>query len=234
MNLLAIDCSTEYLSLALQAGEALYCFHQHAGQRHAETMLGEISRLLERGGLRMDELNGIAYGRGPGSFTGLRIACGVTQGLAYALGIRVKGIVTLEALAEEAYAACGAEHVIACTDARMGEVYHAAYRRLGKEKHDGWTPVCAPGVYKPGDIPGIPFVEHAGPWTGCGNGFAVHGDALLKRYPDLQAVRPDLMPSARAELVLAQAAFLKDGGDPPDQALPLYIRDNVALKKSER
>jgi tRNA threonylcarbamoyladenosine biosynthesis protein TsaB len=230
MNLLAIDCSTEYLSLALEARGAVHVFHEHAGQRHAEAVLGEISTLCQSADLEMKALNGIAYGRGPGSFTGLRIACGVTQGLAYALNVPVYGVVTLEALAEEAFLAHGAERVIACTDARMGEVYHAAYRR----RAHGWTEICAPGVYKPGLVPDVEgSVEGAG-WSGCGSGFGVHREALLARYPALQSVRPELMPTARAELALARAVFHAGRGLPAHEAVPLYIRDNVALKKSER
>jgi tRNA threonylcarbamoyladenosine biosynthesis protein TsaB len=226
MNLLAIDCSTEYLSLALEARGAVHSFHEHVGQRHSEQVLGEVSRLLRSADLDMKALHGIAYGRGPGSFTGLRIACGVTQGLAYALNVPVCGVVTLEALAEEAFLAHGVESVIACTDARMGEVYHAAYRR----KAHGWTEICAPGVYKPGLVPEVPGAG----WSGCGSGFAAYRDALTACYPALESVRPELMPTARAELALARPVFHVGRGVPADQALPLYIRDNVALKKSER
>ncbi len=226
MNLLAIECSTEYLSLALEARGAVHSYHEHVGQRHSEEVLGEISTLFLRADLEMKELNGIAYGRGPGSFTGLRIACGVTQGLAYALNVPVYGVVTLEAVAEEAFLAHGVESVIACTDARMGEVYHAAYRR----KAHGWTEICAPGVYKPGLVPDVAGTD----WSGCGSGFAVHREALLARYPALESVWPELMPTARSELALARSEFHAGRGLPAHEAVPLYIRDNVALKKSER
>ena len=226
MNLLAIECSTEYLSLALEAEGVLLDYHQHAGQRHAEQVFGEINALLARAGIVIKDLEGIAFGCGPGSFTGLRIACGVTQGLAYAIGAKVKGVVTLEALAEEAYRACGADKVIACTDARMGEVYHAAYQREGS----GWLQIRAPGVCKPERVPAPAGVG----WTGCGSGFAEYREALLAIHPDLLAVRDDLMPTARAELALARPVFQAGGGLDPREAVPLYIRDNVARKKSEQ
>ncbi len=101
MNLLAIETSTEFLSLAVCRGDAVFANHVEAGQRHAEMILGSISALLGEAGLRLGDLEGIAYGEGPGSFTGLRIACGVVQGLALARGLKALGVSTLLALAEE-------------------------------------------------------------------------------------------------------------------------------------
>ena len=135
MNLLAIETSTEFCSLAVRRGESVHVSHAPAGQRHAEMVLGAIAALLAEAGLGVADLEGIAYGMGPGSFTGLRIACGVTQGLALERGLGVVGVCTLEALAEESEA----DAVIACLDARMGEIYHAAYvrRDSGRRDRDG-------------------------------------------------------------------------------------------------
>jgi len=227
LNLLAIETSTEYLSLAVSRGDALFETNLLAGQRHAEMIFDEVRKLLAQAGLALADIGGIAYGRGPGSFTGLRVACGVTQGLAFALGIRVQGVITLEAIAQAAYADSGADQVIACIDARMGEVYHAAYRREGAT----WTAVLVPGLYDPAAVPDISGTG----WTGCGTGFAAHPALLGERYAAVMtAVRPELVPTARAGIALARPLFDAGPGDLPADALPLYIRDKVALKKSER
>jgi tRNA threonylcarbamoyladenosine biosynthesis protein TsaB len=233
MNLLAIEASSEYLSLALQAGDTLHDYHEHAGQLYAERILGEIMKLIARAGLQKADVQGIAFGCGPGSFTGLRIACGVTQGLAYALEVRVKGIVTLMALAEDLYRSDGCRQVIACSDARMGEVYHAAYRRGLIKGVDGWEEVSPPTVCKPENVPDIAGYL-PGEWAGCGTGFGVHGAALALRYPGLQRVAADRVPTARAELALARPCFAAGEADLPEHAQPIYIRDNVALKKAEQ
>lgn len=233
MNLLAIEASSEYLSLALEAGGTLHDYHAHAGQLHAERILGEIMTLIATAGLQKSDLQGIAFGCGPGSFTGLRIACGVTQGLAYALDVRVKGIVTLMALAEDLYRTDGCRQVIACIDARMGEVYHAAYRRDIVNGLDQWVEVSAPVVCKPEQVPDIASYR-PGEWAGCGTGFGVHGEALGQRHAGLQLARADRVPTARAELALAKPFFAAGQADLPEQAQPIYIRDNVALKKGEQ
>ena len=226
MNLLAIDTSTECLSLAVSGSFGMKGLEREAGQRHSGQVLNEVRTLLALAGIRLQDLEGIAYGSGPGAFTGLRIACGVTQGLAMALGLRVKGIGTLLALAEDS----GSDRVIACLDARMGEVYHAAYcRSAGPD--GGWVECSPPGLYAPRDVP-VP--DEAG-WLACGSGFAAHGPELEKRLAEkFYAVRSDAMPRAGAMLRLAIPAFEKGGTEEPDQALPLYLRDKVAAKKHER
>ena len=229
MNILALETSTEYLSLAVLRGDTVVARHIHAGQRHAEMVFEEIRSIVAEAGLQLSDLNAMAFGRGPGSFTGVRVACGVTQGLSFSLGIRVKGVVTLEAVAEEAHAVFGATNVIACLDARMGEVYHAAYIRNPDGK--GWTTVMEPGVYRPEDVPDV---QGEG-WAGCGTGFAAHGDILAKRYSAHTIMtRPELVPTARAVLALARPALEAGQGEAPAEALPLYVRDKVALTSSER
>ncbi len=233
MNLLAIETSSEYLSLALEAGGTLHDYHEHAGQLHAERILGEIMTLIAGAGLQKADLQGIAFGCGPGSFTGLRIACGVTQGLAYALDVRVKGIVTLMALAEDLFRTDGCRQVIACSDARMGEVYHAAYRLETVNGLDQWLEVSTPMVCKPEQVPDIAGYQ-PGEWAGCGTGFGVYGEALGQRHAGLRLVRAERVPTARAALALAKPFFTSGQADLPEQAQPIYIRDNVALKKGEQ
>jgi tRNA threonylcarbamoyladenosine biosynthesis protein TsaB len=231
MNILAIETSTEFCSLAVGAGDKLHALHFEAAQRHGEIVLDAVARLLAEAGLALKDLSGIAYGRGPGSFTGLRIACGVTQGLALALGIPVCGVGTLLAVAE----ACGRDKVIACLDARMGEVYHAAYSRAGGSGA-AWTEIAAPGLYSPDAVPDVP----GGGWIGCGTGFGLHGAALAARYGGkagsgrIVATLPDAVPSARAVLALARPRFEAGEGGDAATALPLYLRDKVGLTRAER
>jgi tRNA threonylcarbamoyladenosine biosynthesis protein TsaB len=223
MNLLAIESATEVLSLAVGAGGRVHEATIAAGQRQAELILGEIDALLARAGLAVADLHGVAFGAGPGSFTGLRIACGVAQGIAAARGIPVLGVNTLAAIAE----ACGAPRVIACLDARMGEVYHAAYEKRGGALHE----VIPAGLHRPDTVP-LPPGEG---WIGCGGGFVAHGEALAARYgPRLAAVRPDVAPSAAAIVRLAAPRLAAGEGEDAASAAPVYLRDRVALKTSER
>ena len=223
MNLIALETSTEYCSLAVSRGAQLFERSFHAGQRHSELALPVLRELLREAQLEMPAVQGIAYGAGPGSFTGLRIACGLAQGLALARNLPVAGIGTLLALAH----GCGADKVIACLDARMGEVYHAVYRRSGEE----WIEMHAPALYKPD---GVPRVD-GGDWFGCGSGFRVHGAALAQCYGgSLSRTDADAVPNAAAMLRLALPVFAAGQGLDAAEAAPLYVRDKVALKSSER
>lgn len=223
MNLLAIETATDALSLAVGARGRVHETTLAAGQRQAELILGEIDRLLARAGIAVAALDGIAYGAGPGSFTGLRIACGVAQGIAAARGIPVLGVSTLAAIAE----ASGAPRVIACLDARMGEVYHAAFERRGDTLHE----VIPAGLHRPERVPLPP----GDGWTGCGAGFAAHGMALAARHGAvLVAVLPDASPSAAAILRLAAPRLARGEGEDAAAAAPVYLRDRVALKTAER
>jgi tRNA threonylcarbamoyladenosine biosynthesis protein TsaB len=233
MNLLAIETSTEFCSLAVSRGDRVQTRHFAAAQSHGEWVLESARELIAQSGLRLPDLDGIAFGQGPGSFTGLRIACGVTQGLALALSIPVKGIGTLCALAEES----GRDKVVACLDARMGEVYHAAYRRMpssgttGGEHWQAWQEVLPPGLYKPQSVP---LVEGEG-WTGSGSGFAAHGATLAAVYGGrIAETQPELSPTARAVLAMARPYFEAGEGMDAAMALPVYLRDKVALTSRER
>lgn len=223
MTILAIETSTEHLSLAVARGDEILESTQAIGQRHAELILPEIGRLLAAAGSGIESLTAVVFGAGPGSFTGLRIACGVAQGLALARGLSVLGIGTLEALAEQS----GADQVIACLDARMGEVYHAAYRR----RRGGWTEASPPALARPADVP-LPAGDG---WVGCGSGFRVHGEALAQRLGErLARTAPEAVPVASAILRLALPRLAAGEGTDPAEAVPIYVRDKVALKTHER
>jgi tRNA threonylcarbamoyladenosine biosynthesis protein TsaB len=229
MNLLAIETSSNSCSVALLEGGAVAEEEFDAGQTHSGLVLPMAMRLLNARGIDIGQIEGVAYGAGPGSFTGLRIACGVAQGLAAGAGVAVAPVSTLEALAEAAWQR-GAEQgvsatgVIACIDARMNEVYHAAYRREG----DAWKVSSPPGLYALDTIPVL-----AGDWIGAGSGFAAHGAALRARQR-LVAEMPALRPRAGIIARLAAPRFARGDTVSAGEALPVYLRDKVALTMSER
>ncbi|MDO8208655.1 MAG: tRNA (adenosine(37)-N6)-threonylcarbamoyltransferase complex dimerization subunit type 1 TsaB [Gallionella sp.] len=223
MKILALETSTEYCSVALwQDGEVVeHC--ELVGQKHSELLISMIDALLRETSVAINQLEGIAYGSGPGSFTGVRIACGATQGLALGANLPVAGICTLLALAE----AAGHPRVIAALDARMGEIYCAAYQRSGED----WITVYEPGLCKPEDAPSVQGRD----WFGAGSGFAAHVDALQQRYAgQLSGVNGAAVPQAAAIAVLGAAQFALGGGVDAAKAQPLYLRDKVALKTAER
>jgi len=223
MKILALDASTEYCSVALWREGNVDASEVRAGQRHSELLLGMVDGLLGRHGLRARDLDGIAFGAGPGSFTGLRIACGVTQGIAFGAGLRVVGISTLLALAE----AGRTDRAVCCLDARMGEVYHAAFARDG----NSWSAVHPPGLYAPDSVPVLP----EGAWTGCGSGFGAYRDVLARRYAGrLSAIMPDVYPHAADIARLAVPEFEAGRAVLAEAAAPVYIRDRVALRSDER
>jgi tRNA threonylcarbamoyladenosine biosynthesis protein TsaB len=223
LNLLALDTSTDWCSAALWLDGRVLCRDVQAGQRHSELILPMIDGLLAEACVDLSGLDGVAFGAGPGSFTGIRIACGVAQGLAFGAGLPVVAVGTLDCLAE----ASGAQRVIACLDARIGDVYLAASVRAG----EGWRSVVAPCVCRPEQAPAV---EGAG-WVGCGSGFALYGAVLRRHYgASLAEVRPDIAPHAREVALLGARALERGEGVGPDRAALLYVRDKVALTVAER
>jgi tRNA threonylcarbamoyladenosine biosynthesis protein TsaB len=223
LKILALDTSTEYCSVALWRDGELQTREALAGRRHSELLLDMVDAVLRENGLAPRDLDGIAFGAGPGSFTGLRIACGVTQGIAFGAALPVVGVSTLLALAE----AAAAERAVCCLDARMGQVYHAAYAK----RDAGWHPVHAPALYAPDEAP----LVAGGYWTGCGSGFKSYGEALGRRYGQcLSAIMPDVYPHAKHVARLAVTEFEQGRAVAAELAAPLYIRDKVALRTDER
>ena len=223
MRVLALETSTEYCSVALWQDGEVTGRSELAGQKHSEMLMVMLDSVLKEAGVKLAQLDGIAFGMGPGSFTGVRIACGVTQGLALGANLKVAGVCTLQALAE----ASGKRRVIAALDARMGEIYHAAYEKNG----DAWTTVSEPCLCKPENAPHLPGND----WFGAGSGFAMHGKALSERYAgQMQGVDGTVVPQAAAIAILGNAQIAQGRGVDAAEALPLYLRDKVALKTSER
>lgn len=227
MNLLAIESSTEVLSLALKTEAGLFTFDEVTGPAASQRILPEIQRLLTEAQVRLPELNGIVYGAGPGAFTGVRVAVGVAQGLAFGADLPVLGISAVLAVAQAAWHDHQAEQVIVCLDARMGEVYHAAFVRQA----EAWQQVSPPIVCKPQEVPPLSGKG----WTAAGSGWRVFGEVLSSRYlAQIDCVRPEILPAARAMLTLAQPLFLAGHTQAAHEAVPLYVRNRVALTAQER
>ena len=226
MQVLALDASTEWCSVAL-GGEAGFEERiEAAGQRHSELMLPMVESLLSSVRMSLARLDGIAFGAGPGSFTGLRIACGLAQGLALGAGLRLVGIGTLLAMAEVARRRHGARRVLAALDARMHEVYAAAYELEGEH----WRERIAPTVANPEAVPTPPGTR----WFAAGGGFAAY-PALRSRVASAVAgFDAAIAPSAAAVAALALPRFVAGEGVPPRDAAPLYVRHRVAVTTLER
>ncbi len=227
MKILALETSTELCSAALWCDGTVETREAQTGQRNSEVLLPMVDALLVSQKLKLQDINGIAFGAGPGSFTGLRIACGVAQGLAFGIGVPVVGIGTLLAVAH----ASGATRVVCCLDARMGEIYYAVYEKEGKV----WRTVHEPALYAPIDVPPLPTSLSNAEWTGCGSGFAAHRTVLEHRYgTQLADILDTLIPHAREVAILAAAEFAQGHGIAAEHASPLYVRDKVALRVDER
>ena len=223
LNLLAFDTSTEFLSVALSRGDAVArgpWQHEGAGgAQSSATLIPAVQSLLREAGLSLAELDAIVFGRGPGSFTGLRTACSVAQGLAFGAGVPVLPVDTLLAVAEQARLASGATRVVALLDARMDEVYCAAYEFDGT----AWHTVQAPALQKP------EAVDVPTGWSVAGNAVRVYGGRLPAAAGSIEA-----LPTAAALLSLAPALLAAGHATAAAGALPLYIRDKVAQTTQER
>jgi tRNA threonylcarbamoyladenosine biosynthesis protein TsaB len=210
MRFAAIETSTEWCSVAVWRDGEIAALERRAGNRHSELALPMLQSLVE-----IHELQAVAFGAGPGAFTGLRIACGLAQGLAFARNLPVIGISTLEALAQES----GASRVVACIDARMHEVYYAALeKRAGR-----WHEVIASQCVAP---EAAPWPAGDG-WIGCGNGFSVY------RFAHVARMRPEVHPTAVAVAQLAAPRLAAGEGVDAAEAAPFYVREKVAFTKEE-
>jgi tRNA threonylcarbamoyladenosine biosynthesis protein TsaB len=221
VKLLAFDTSTEFLSIAVaRGGGAPVLSHSGAGGAQASAgLIPAVESMLREAGVALADLDAIVFGRGPGSFTGLRTACAVAQGLGFGAGVPVLAVDTLLAVAEEARLRAGATRVVAVLDARMDEVYSAAYEFDGA----GWHEHQAPALGRPEQVV-VPA-----DWTLAGNALPAYRGRLPGAARELEA-----LPTATALLRLAPALIAAGRAQGAAQALPLYIRDKVAQTTEER
>jgi tRNA threonylcarbamoyladenosine biosynthesis protein TsaB len=218
VNLLALDTSTEVFTIAVRRDDTVLQRQGAGGANASSTLIPAIQALLAQAGVALAQLEAVVFGHGPGSFTGLRTACSVAQGLAFGAGVPVLGVDTLLAVAEDARSREGATRVVAVLDARMDQVYAGAYAFA-----DGaWRQERAIALAAPEDV-----LLPAG-WTLAGNAFDAYGPRLPA------GARIVAQPTATALLRLAPALLAAGGAVPAAQALPLYIRDKVAQTTEER
>jgi tRNA threonylcarbamoyladenosine biosynthesis protein TsaB len=225
MNLLAIETATESCSVALLCGEAMLMRSEIAPRRHAELILPMIASLLEEAGLARGSIDAIAVGRGPGAFTGVRLGISIAQGLALGLDIPVVPVSSLAALAMQAPDDGAA--ILAAIDARMGEVYVGCFRRKGPLVES--LSVEAVGLADKITLPQYPQ------WNVIGTGWGTYHAALQARLSVVpQWAESACYPQADAIARLALPALRAGHAVAPELALPVYLRDKVALTLAEQ
>lgn len=223
MKILAIETSCEHASVALVFGDTLLERTLEGHVNHSERLLATVAALVAEAGVSLGALDALAFGAGPGAFTGVRLACGVAQGLAMGAGLGVLPVSSLAALAAQ----LDAPRTLAVTDARMGEVYAAAFAGAPGLPLSLGDPVCCP----PADLldPG------PGNWSLIGSGLAAHPSVLGERFNGrIAAWVEDAYPRAREVALLAADAARQGGVLAPELAAPLYVRNKVALTTAER
>ncbi len=219
LQFLALDSSTDAGSVALWRDGTVIERHCAPGQPSSATLLPLVSALLAEAGVAFADLDAIAFAAGPGSFTGLRVACGVAQGLAFAHDLPVLPVGTLDAMAH----ATGVPRVAVCLDARMNEVYFGLFA-------DG-VAVSPIGVYPPEQVP---LPGPGGDWVAAGNAMAAYPRLHERLVPVAASFRDEVLPTAASVAALAAPRLARGEGIDAAAAVPVYVRDKVALTVAER
>jgi len=229
MKLLAIDCSTERMSVALAQGERRWTHEGGGGAQASAALIPAIMGLLDEAQLTLKELDAIAFGQGPGAFTGLRTACAVAQGLALGAKLRLLPINSLLMLAHAALSSNPQYlRVLSVLDARMGQVYAAAY----EHRPEGWRCLQAPSLSQPEALV-LPAGWQEQGFVLASNAHAIYPDAFASTLSQ-GGVAIEAWPQAVVMLDLAVLAYARGECVSPAEALPLYVRDKVALTSAER
>lgn len=227
MKILAIDTATEACSAALYIDGEISSEFELAPRQHTQLILPMVDRLLSAAGIGISQLDGLSFARGPGAFTGVRIAAGVIQGLSYAAELPVAPVSTLAAMAAGVFQQHGHLHVLSAIDARMGEVYWAAY-------HIGADNMELLGEERVSTVDNLPVYE-TDTWAGAGTGWSVYKDSLSEKYGIKESmIYADYLPSAESIVRLAVEDFKSGKQMAAHQAQPVYLRDNVAKKKQNQ
>lgn len=224
-SLLALDTSTDLCSAALLIGDEIQQQWELAPQQHGQLLLLMISELLATAGLSLKQLNGLAFSCGPGSFTGIRIATGVIQGLAYSADLPVIPVSTLQTLAQTAWRTYQAKKVLACLDARMHEIYWGVYQLNEQQLMTAIVPddICLPATIS------VPEGDH---WYGVGDGWKSYEDILRNTCgKSLHQIDADCKPLAQDVVTIAKEYFIQGKYYSAEQALPIYLRGAGAWKK---
>ncbi|MBD3671159.1 MAG: tRNA (adenosine(37)-N6)-threonylcarbamoyltransferase complex dimerization subunit type 1 TsaB [Gammaproteobacteria bacterium] len=228
MKILALESSTEACSVALMDDDAIISRHEVAPRRHAELILPFMDELLAEAELSLSQIDALAFGRGPGAFTGIRIATGVIQGIAFAVDLPVVAVSTLAAVAQGSAREQGITKAIVANDARMDEVYWGAYTLDPAGRMQALAEEC---VVRPEEVPTL---EGEG-WYGTGSGWSIYGNVLTERYgQQLNATESERLPHAQDVAWLARGLAEQGQAVTAEQALPVYLRDKVAEKKKNQ
>ena len=221
-TLLALDTATEACSVALLHNGQVFSRYAVIPRLHAQSILPMISEVLAEAGVAKTDLQAIAFGRGPGAFTGLRIAVGVVQGLAFALELPVLSVSNLAAIAQRAYREQGAKQIAVAIDARMDEVYWGCYAVVdGEVRLQGMEAVLPP---ERAQLP--PTAQ--GEWFAAGTGWQAYAERLAVPVCGSDG---QLLPDAQEVLTLARAMWLRGEAITAQEAQPVYLRDQVATPK---
>lgn len=233
-NILVFDTSSSWCSAALSINGTLYSVSEMQPRKHAQLLMPMIDGLCHEAGIKPAELDGIAFGKGPGSFTGLRIAVSVAQGLSLATGAKLYGISSLQALAWQGMKQHGVSCVVAMMNAHMGEVFYGAYRRLNDSILETVIDdaLCKPELV---DLTAIVDETHTGAdklndWLGAGDGFQFESE-LSVSIKNLSVIKQDVFPLAESMMDLALVAWNNNEFTAPELQQPVYLRDTVAWKK---
>jgi tRNA threonylcarbamoyladenosine biosynthesis protein TsaB len=222
-TIIAIETSSEAASVALLRGDTVISRASSGVRTHSQSVLPMIQELLAEAGITLKDCSAIAFGAGPGSFTGVRTACGVAQGLAFGANLPVVPVVTLDAMALACHQQHGAADVLAVLDARMGEVYWAQYRF----NVDTDAAVAAPTVVQAAKLSAPAGVAAQGAPVFCGNGLSAYADTFAEGFATIMPHAEQIARLAAIELAAGRTVTAAE-------AQPLYLRNKVAYTQAER
>lgn len=228
MKIIAIDTATEACSAAILMDGEIISRYELAPRKHTERLLPMLDELLAETELNLSHFDALAFGRGPGSFTGVRIAAATAQGVAFSADLPVIAVSTLAAMAQRAVVELGAESVLTAIDARMNEVYWCAFQTnsAGLVEAQMEESVIPPQQVK------APAIEN---WLGVGTGWETYAAALAEALDHQPTnIHAEFYPDAAAICRLAEPLFIAGKATPAEQAIPVYLRNNVAKKKKAR
>ncbi|PSV48570.1 tRNA (adenosine(37)-N6)-threonylcarbamoyltransferase complex dimerization subunit type 1 TsaB [Photobacterium indicum] len=228
-KILAVDTSTENCSVALMMGDEIISRCEYAPREHTTKILPMVDTVLAEGGVKLTQLDALAFGRGPGSFTGVRIGIGIAQGLAFGADLPMVGISTLMTMAQGTYRTHQSEQVLTAIDARMGEIYWGQYRRQidGDWLLQGKERVLAPDALVQEQNANQ---TDSGIWLTAGTGWESYAE--LRSQLNINAQKGEILyPDSQDMVVLAQYALARGEAVSAENASPVYVRDTVTWKK---
>ena len=231
MNYLALDASTEACSVALQVDGKVYSRYELCPQSHSLRLLPMIDDVLNEAGIKLAALDGLIFGQGPGSFTGVRIGVGVAQGLAFSANLPVVGVSSLQAMAQLAYRKHGQKEVVAAIDARMSEVYNGYF---SLNEHNVMEAQRDEAVTPPEKLAQLLSDVVIAPFYAVGTGWDAYPEKLGEHLSTLKVndASPDILyPCAEAMLAIGKVQFENGQGVSAENAQPVYVRDTVSWKK---